>query len=43
MKVATLFSAKTVIDDKFSFTGWGGDSKKFSIDYNIKMPAETCP
>jgi hypothetical protein len=31
-------SAKTVIDDKFNFTGWG-DSKKFSIDYNIKMPA----
>jgi hypothetical protein len=34
-------SAKTVIDDKFSFTGWGGDSRKFSIDYTIKMPAET--
>jgi hypothetical protein len=34
-----VISAKTVIDDKFSFTGWGGDSKKFSIDYNIKMPA----
>jgi hypothetical protein len=34
-------SAKTVIDDKFSFTGWGGDSKRFSIDYNIKMPAST--
>lgn len=36
-----LISAKTVIDDKFSFTGWGGDSKNFSIDYNIKMPATT--
>lgn len=36
-----LISAKTVIDDKFSFTGWGGDSKKFSIDYTIKMPAVT--
>lgn len=36
-----LISAKTVIDDKFNFTGWGGDSKKFSIDYNIKMPAGT--
>jgi hypothetical protein len=36
-----LISAKTVIDDKFSFTGWGGDSKKFSIDYNVKMPAGT--
>jgi hypothetical protein len=32
-------SAKTVIDDKFSFSGWGGDSKKFSIDYTISMPA----
>lgn len=36
-----LISAKTVIDDAFSFTGWGGDSKKFSIDYNIKMPSAT--
>jgi hypothetical protein len=33
-------SAKTVIDDKFNFTGWG-DSRKFSIDYNIKMPVGT--
>jgi hypothetical protein len=37
----SLITAKTVIDDKFSFTGWGGDSKKFSIDYNIKMPVVT--
>lgn len=36
-----LISAKTIIDDKFNFTGWGFDSKKFSIDYNIKMPVET--
>jgi hypothetical protein len=36
-----LISAKTVIDDKFSFSGWGGGSKRFSIDYKIKMPAET--
>jgi hypothetical protein len=36
-----LISAKTVIEDKFNFTGWGGDSKKFSIDYNIKMPSKT--
>jgi hypothetical protein len=35
-----VISAKTVIDDKFNFTGWG-DSKKFSIDYNIKMPVGT--
>jgi hypothetical protein len=34
-----LISAKTVIDDKFSFTGWGNDSKRFSIDYTVKMPA----
>jgi hypothetical protein len=32
--------AKTVIDDSFSFSGWGGDSRKFSIDYTVKMPAE---
>lgn len=31
-------SAKTVIDDSFSFTGWSGDSRKFSIDYNVEMP-----
>jgi hypothetical protein len=36
----SLISAKTVIDNDFNFTGWGGDSKKFSIDYNIKMPVE---
>jgi hypothetical protein len=36
-----LISAKTVIDDKFNFTGWGGESRKFSIDYNIKMPPGT--
>jgi hypothetical protein len=34
---ADVISAKTVIDDKFNFTGWG-DSRKFRIDYNIKMP-----
>ena len=34
-------SAKTVIDDKFNFSGWSGDSKRFSIDYNIKMPVVT--
>jgi hypothetical protein len=36
-----LISAKTVIDDKFNFTGWGGESRRFSIDYNVKMPVET--
>ncbi len=34
-------SAKTVIDSKFNFSGWGSGSKKFSIDYNVKMPAIT--
>jgi hypothetical protein len=33
-----LISAKTVIDDKFNFSGWGNGSRKFSIDYNVKMP-----
>jgi len=36
-----LISAKTFIDDRFSFTGWGGDSKRFSIDYTVKMPVGT--
>lgn len=34
---AGVISARTVIDDKFNFTGWG-DSRRFSIDYHIKMP-----
>jgi hypothetical protein len=37
-EVENLISAKTVIDDKFNFSGWSGDSKKFTIDYNVKMP-----
>lgn len=37
---SSVISAKTVIDDNFNFTGWG-DSRKFSIDYNIKMPVGT--
>lgn len=36
-----LISAKTVIDEKFSFTGWGGETKKFRIDYDVKMPVTT--
>jgi hypothetical protein len=32
-----LISAKTVIDEKFNFTGWAGESRRFSINYNIKM------
>jgi hypothetical protein len=33
-----LITAKTVIDDKFNFSGWGSGSRKFSIDYTVKMP-----
>ncbi|MBA4322485.1 MAG: hypothetical protein C0408_06670, partial [Odoribacter sp.] len=36
-----LITAKTVIDDKFNFSGWGLGSRKFTIDYNVKMPAGT--
>lgn len=36
-----LISAKTIIDDKFSFSGWGGGNRRFSINYNISMPVET--
>jgi hypothetical protein len=35
-----VISAKTVIDDRFKFSGWSGDARKFSIDYNVKMPVE---
>ncbi len=35
-----VISAKTVIDNDFNFTGWG-NSRKFSINYNIKMPVGT--
>ena len=34
-------SAKTVIDDKFNFSGWSGSNKKFTINYNVKMPVGT--
>jgi hypothetical protein len=33
-----LITVKTVIDDKFNFSGWGVSSRRFSIDYNVKMP-----
>jgi len=32
-------SAKTVIDNNFNFSGWGSSSRKFSINYSVKMPA----
>lgn len=35
-----VVSAKTVIDDKFNFSGWGSGSRKFSIVYNVSMPVE---
>lgn len=35
-----LIQAKTVIDDKFSFTGWGGESRRFRIDYQVTMPED---
>lgn len=35
-----IIKAKTVIDEKFNFSGWGGGSRRFSIDYNIKMPSK---
>jgi uncharacterized alkaline shock family protein YloU len=31
-------SAKTEIDKAFNFSGWGGGSRRFSIDYTVKMP-----
>lgn len=31
-------SAKTVIDDRFSFSGWGTSNRRFSINYTVKMP-----
>ena len=37
---ANVISAKTIINDSFNFTGWG-DSRKFTIDYTIKMPVGT--
>ncbi len=34
-------SARTFIDEKFSFTGWGNTSRRFSIDYTVSMPKGT--
>jgi hypothetical protein len=33
-----MVSAKTEIDDRFNFSGWGMGSRKFSISYTVKMP-----
>ncbi|MGQ9620192.1 MAG: hypothetical protein ACUVTX_04325 [Bacteroidales bacterium] len=37
-ETADRISARTVIDEKFSFSGWGGTSRKFNINYTVKMP-----
>lgn len=34
-------SARTMIDNRFSFSGWGNESRRFSINYNVKMPLST--
>jgi hypothetical protein len=34
-----VVSAKTVFDDKFNSSSWGS-SKRFSIDYTVRMPAK---
>ncbi len=33
-------SASTIIDEKFNFSGWGGQSRRFSIDYTVSMPVK---
>ena len=33
-------SARTVISSRFSFSGWSGESRRFRIDYNVKMPED---
>jgi hypothetical protein len=33
-----VISAETVIDEKFTFTGWSGETRKFMINYTVKMP-----
>jgi len=34
-----LISAKTIIEDKFNFSGWGSSFRRFRIDYSVNMPA----
>lgn len=33
-----LISAKTEIDSRFRFTGWGSGSRRFRIDYTVNLP-----
>jgi len=35
-----LLKAKTIIDEKFNFSGWGGGSRRFTIDYKVNMPSK---
>lgn len=35
---ANLIEVKTVFNEKFKFSGWSGESRRFSIDYNVRMP-----
>lgn len=35
-----LLKAKTIINEKFNFSGWGGGSRRFSIDYKVNMPSK---
>jgi len=35
-----LLKVKTIIDEKFKFSGWGGGSRRFSIDYKVNMPSK---
>ncbi len=34
-----ILKARTVIDEKFNFSGWGGGTRRFSIDYMVSMPS----
>ncbi|MFZ2341275.1 MAG: hypothetical protein WAW07_16315 [Bacteroidales bacterium] len=34
-----ILKARTVIDEKFNFSGWGGGTRRFSIDYTVTMPS----
>lgn len=35
-----VITARTVIDDRFNFSGWGSN-RRFSIDYSVRMPVES--
>ncbi len=33
-----VISAETIISNRFKFTGWSDERRKFTIDYNVQMP-----